>query len=90
MRKKTKLIIIIALGVLMFGALCVMIGFYLGVATTINREVAVAAPFIDIDGATVERAMFMYHNNIDSCFNEQTLIIRNESCPSCHTCLGTY
>ena len=51
--------LLIFIGIVMF-----ILGFYSGIAYTINRVVDVAVQFINVDKETVDAALFQYHSKL--------------------------
>lgn len=60
--------LLIFVGIVMF-----ILGFYTGVAYTINRVVDVAVQFIDIDREVVDAALFQYHAKLGGTYNAPIL-----------------
>lgn len=67
MENKSKIIIIISIFFLVGLFFGCVIGFGLGVKTTISNLVDVAQNFIDIDEKALKDALFLYKNNINRC-----------------------
>ena len=51
--------------------LCLIIGYMLGVYTTIMSVVEVSKGFVDVDYDLVKQAIFQYKNHVSGCYPDK-------------------